>query len=155
MQASHILYGRSSAMFATSQRRTAKSSSHKPSAKEICVTCHADKAEQIEKAKVQHPGAAAIARLQDPHAAPPGFPKPTRLRFAWAVTSEQAERARSSMCISPRSSRAAPLAPIRTATITRHCCGPKAPNPFCLECHAPDRKPQKLEGEHLSIFDGK
>src|SRR5438445_1600935 len=39
------------------------------SAKELCITCHEDKAKQIETAKVQHPGAAGdCTDCHNPHA---------------------------------------------------------------------------------------
>ncbi len=46
-------------------------------AKSSCITCHADKPEQIEKAKVQHPGAMGdCTDCHNPHAVRlPGFPK--------------------------------------------------------------------------------
>ena len=38
----------------------------------------------------------------------------------------------------------------------QHLLRVASPNKLCLECHGPDRKPQKLESEHLvAIFDGK
>src|SRR5664280_1907073 len=44
-------------------------------AKSLCITCHADKPEQIEKAKVQHPGAMGdCTDCHNPHAGrSPGF----------------------------------------------------------------------------------
>ena len=62
--------------------------------KEICVTCHADKGEQIEKAKVQHPGAAGdCTDCHNPHAGnSPGFPKPDPVAVCLGCHSDQADQ---------------------------------------------------------------
>jgi len=128
------------------------------SAKEICVTCHADKAEQIEKAKVQHPGAAGdCTDCHDPHAGrSPGFPKPNPVAVCLGCHSEQAEQGKKQHVHQPAFEQGCATCHDPHGNDNEHLLRAKAPNPLCLECHAPDRKPQKLEGEHLvTIFDGK
>ena len=63
-------------------------------AKSLCVTCHADKAEQIEKAKVQHPGAMGeCTDCHNPHGGrSPGFPKPDAVNVCLGCHTEQAEQ---------------------------------------------------------------
>jgi predicted CXXCH cytochrome family protein len=127
------------------------------SVKELCVTCHSDQAEQIEKAKVQHPGAAGdCTDCHNPHAGKsPGFPKPDAVNVCLSCHSEQAELRKKkhphqpafeqgcATCHTPHGSDNAHL--LRTATT----------NALCLECHGPDVNPKKLEGDHLiALFGG-
>ena len=62
-------------------------------AKALCVTCHAEKAEKIEKAKVQHPGAQGdCTACHNPHAGKtPGFPARS-VNACLACHSDQAEQ---------------------------------------------------------------
>ena len=62
--------------------------------KDLCVTCHSDKAELIEKAKVQHPGAAGdCTDCHNPHASPqPGLPKTNAVDICLACHTDQAEQ---------------------------------------------------------------
>lgn len=127
-------------------------------AKEICVTCHGDKTEQIEKAKVQHPGAAGdCTDCHNPHAGKsPGFPTPDAVNVCLGCHADQAEQHKKkhlhqpvfeqgcATCHEPHGGGNATL--LRAAT----------PNKLCLECHGPEVSPAKLEKEHLvAIFDGK
>ncbi|MFZ0419871.1 MAG: cytochrome c3 family protein [Candidatus Sulfotelmatobacter sp.] len=128
------------------------------SAKEICITCHADKAAQIEKAKVQHPGAAGdCTDCHDPHAGrSPAFPKPDAVSVCLGCHSEQAEEGKKQHVHQPAFEQGCAVCHDPHGNDNDHLLRAKAPNPLCLECHAPDRKPQKLEGDHLvAIFDGK
>lgn len=92
--------------------------------KDLCVTCHSDKAELIEKAKVQHPGAAVIAQTATVHmpATSRDFRRPTRWIFAWAATPIRRSNPRSMCCTSPSSCRGVQLAIRRTVGKTSICC---------------------------------
>jgi predicted CXXCH cytochrome family protein len=128
------------------------------SAKEICITCHSDKAEQIEKAKVPHPGAAGdCTDCHDPHAGrSPAFPKPDAVSVCLNCHSDQVEQGKKAHVHQPAFEQGCAICHDPHGNDNDHLLRAKAPNPLCLECHAPDRNPQKLEGEHLiTIFDGK
>ena len=125
--------------------------------KALCVTCHSDKAELIEKAKVQHPGAAGdCTDCHSPHASrQPGLPKTNAVDICLGCHTDIADLGQE-IRASPAGIRvrAAPLATPRTAATTIICCAVKG-NGLCLECHGPDAAPQKLEAEHLiTIFNG-
>jgi predicted CXXCH cytochrome family protein len=127
-------------------------------AKELCVTCHADTAEKIQKAKVQHPGAAGdCTDCHNPHAGKsPGFPKPDAVNVCLNCHSDVAEQGKKkyvhqpvfqqgcAICHQPHGGDNPKL--LRTAKI----------NDLCLQCHGPDASPKELKSEHLvAIFDGK
>lgn len=126
--------------------------------KELCLQCHSDKGETIEKSKVQHPGAAGeCTDCHNPHAGnTPGFQKPNAVGVCLTCHTEQAEQGKKAhvhqpafvqgcfVCHEPHGSENAHL--LRAAT----------PNKLCLECHGPDASPVKLASEHVvTIFDGK
>jgi predicted CXXCH cytochrome family protein len=128
------------------------------SAKELCLTCHAEKAEQIEKAKVQHPGAAGdCTDCHNPHAGKSqGFPKPDAANVCLNCHTEQAEQQKKkhlhqpafkqgcATCHEPHGGDNPKL--LRTNNI----------NSLCLECHGPDAKPEPLKDANLvTIFGGK
>ncbi len=128
------------------------------SGKELCLSCHSDKAEQIEKAKVQHPGAQGdCTDCHGPHAGKsPGFLKPDAVNVCLGCHSDQADQGKKRhlhqpafeqgcfTCHEPHGGDNPKL--LRAAT----------PNALCLECHGPDRDPQKVESDHVvTIFDGK
>jgi predicted CXXCH cytochrome family protein len=125
--------------------------------KALCVSCHAEQADQIEKAKVQHPGAQGdCTTCHNPHAGKsPGFQQPDPVNVCLACHNEQAEQMKKAhlhqpafkqgcfVCHEPHGSNNAYL--LRAAN----------PNPLCLECHGPDAQPQKVPGEDLvTIFSG-
>lgn len=128
------------------------------SAKEICVTCHADKAEQIDKAKMQHPGAAGdCTDCHNPHAGrSPAFPKPDAVAVCLGCHSEQADQGKKHYVHQPAFEQGCATCHDPHGNDNDHLLRTKAPNQLCLECHGPDRHPQKLESENLiAIFDGK
>jgi predicted CXXCH cytochrome family protein len=125
-------------------------------AKAICVTCHAEQAEKIEKAKVQHPGAQGdCVSCHNPHAGKaPGFLQPDPVSVCLTCHSEQAEQFKKAHLHQPAFG-------LGCAT----CHEPHGGNnpkllraqgsALCLECHGPDSKPQLVESEHvLTIFNG-
>jgi len=126
--------------------------------KEICVTCHADKAEQIEKAKVQHPGAAGdCTDCHNPHAGnSPGFQKPDAVNVCLGCHSEQAEQQKKAHLHQPAFVQGCFTCHEPHGGDNLHLLRAATPNKLCLECHGPDSKPVKMESDHLvSIFDGK
>ncbi len=128
------------------------------SAKELCVTCHSDKAEQIEKAKVQHPGAAGdCTDCHNPHAGrSPAFPKPDAVAVCLGCHADQAEQGKKHYVHQPAFEQGCAICHEPHGNDNVHLLRASTPNKLCLECHAPDRHPQKLESEHLvTIFDGK
>jgi predicted CXXCH cytochrome family protein len=127
-------------------------------AQEVCVTCHADKAQEIQSAKVQHPGTkGGCIACHNPHGgSSEAFLKPRpvavclRCHQKEALEGKKAHRHQSAfeqgcaICHEPHGSENKHL--LRTSNI----------NQLCLECHGPDAKPQPLGEEHLvTIFAGK
>jgi len=125
--------------------------------KDLCVTCHSDKAELIEKAKVQHPGAAGdCTDCHSPHASnQPGLPKTNAVDICLGCHSDQAEQAKKHVLHQPAFVQGCGICHTPHGGENEHLLRVKG-NPLCLECHGPDAAPQKLEAEHvLTIFDGK
>jgi len=128
------------------------------SAKDLCVTCHSDKPDQIAKAQVQHPGAAGdCTDCHNPHAGrSPAFPKPDAVAVCLTCHSEQADQGKKLHVHQPAFEQGCAICHEPHGNDIPHLLRAKAPNPLCLECHSPDRHPQKLESEHLvTIFNGK
>jgi predicted CXXCH cytochrome family protein len=125
-------------------------------AKAVCVTCHAEQAEKIEKAKVPHPGAQGECTVcHNPHAGrTPGFIQPDPVNACLACHTDIAELEKKPVHHQPAFQQGCAI-----------CHQPHGgDNPkllraqgsaLCLACHGPDSKPQKLESEHvLTIFNG-
>ena len=129
-----------------------------PTAKELCVTCHADKAEQIEKAKVQHPGAAGdCTDCHNPHAGnSPGFVQPDPVSACLTCHSDQAEQGKKAHLHQPAFQQGCATCHEPHGGENQHLLRSASVNTLCLECHGPDRSPNKLEAQHLvTILDGK
>lgn len=127
------------------------------SAKELCVTCHSDKTEQIEKAKYPHAGAAGdCTDCHNPHAGKsPGFPKPDAVAVCLGCHAEQAEQAKKKYLHQPVFQQGCATCHTPHGGDTPKLLRAKTPNALCLECHGPDVKPAKVEGQHLvTIFGG-
>ena len=128
-----------------------------PDAKSLCVTCHSDKAELIEKSKVQHPGAAGdCTDCHSPHASrQPGLPKTNAVDICLGCHSDQAEQSKKHVLHQPAFGQGCATCHEPHGGENDHLLRAKG-NPLCLECHGPDSEPQKLEAEHvLTIFNGK
>jgi predicted CXXCH cytochrome family protein len=129
-------------------------------AKSICVTCHDDKAKQIESAKVQHPGAAgACTDCHNPHASSqPGLPKTNGVDICLGCHTDMADLLQKKR--------------VHHQPVVKDGCGTchephggenekllrvKDTNTLCLECHGPEApQPVRLEKQHLvAIFGGK
>jgi predicted CXXCH cytochrome family protein len=126
--------------------------------KDLCVTCHSDKPEQIEKAKVQHPGAAGdCTDCHNPHAsAYPGLPKTDPVNICLGCHSEIGDLAKKAVHHQPAFVQGCGICHDGHGNDNGHLLRVNTPNKLCLECHGPDVKPKKLESEHMvAIFDGK
>jgi predicted CXXCH cytochrome family protein len=126
-------------------------------AKTICVTCHDEKAKQIETAKVQHPGAAGeCTDCHNPHASRyPGLPKTNGVEICLGCHADIADLAKKPVHHQP--------------AFTQGCGTCHEPhggdrekllradgNKLCLECHGPDGTPQEDKAASVyKIFDGK
>jgi predicted CXXCH cytochrome family protein len=125
--------------------------------KSLCVMCHDEKAQQIESAKVQHPGAMGdCTDCHSPHASKkPGLPKTDGITTCLACHADIAELEKKTVhhqpafvegcgtCHEPHGGDNAKLLRAKG-------------NDLCLECHGPDAVPQedKATGA-LKIFAGK
>ncbi len=128
------------------------------SSKEVCITCHADKAEQIEKAKVQHPGALGdCTDCHNPHAGrTPAFVQPNPVTVCLNCHSDQAELSKKQHLHQPAFQQGCATCHEPHGGENQHLLRKASVNSLCLECHGPDRSPATLESEHLlTIFDGK
>lgn len=126
--------------------------------KDLCLTCHSDKAEQIEKAKVQHPGAAGdCTDCHSPHAsAQPGLPKTDAVSICLGCHTDIDDLAKKQVRHQPVFVQGCYTCHEPHGGDNEHLLRAKTPNTLCLECHGPDSKPAKLQSEHLvAIFDGK
>jgi predicted CXXCH cytochrome family protein len=127
-----------------------------PDVKSLCVTCHSDKAELIEKAKVQHPGAAGdCTDCHSPHASrQPGLPKTNAVDICLGCHSDQAEQSKKKVLHQPAFVQGCATCHTPHGGENDHLLRAKG-NPLCLECHGPDASPKKVEGEpEVTIFNG-
>lgn len=124
--------------------------------KDLCVTCHDEKAKQIETAKVQHPGAAGdCTDCHNPHASnQPGLPKTNGVDICLACHSDIADLQKKAVHHQPAFSQGC-------ATCHEPHGGTREKllradgNKLCLECHGPDTVPvQDKAAGVLKIFDG-
>jgi len=127
-----------------------------PDAKSICITCHDEKAKQIETAKVQHPGAAGdCTDCHNPHASnQPGLPKTNGVDICLACHSDIADLQKKAVHHQPAFSQGC-------ATCHEPHGGTREKllradgNKLCLECHGPDSVPvQDKAAGVVKIFDG-
>jgi predicted CXXCH cytochrome family protein len=123
----------------------------------ICLTCHSDKGEQIDKAKVQHPGAAGeCIACHNPHAGKtPGFLQPNPVQACLNCHSYQSDDMKKAHLHQPAYSQGCATCHEPHGSENEHLLRAKSINNLCLECHGPDAQPKKLEADHLlTIFDG-
>ena len=127
-------------------------------AKDLCLTCHSDKAEQIDKAKVQHPGATGdCIDCHNPHAsAQPGLPKTDAVSICTGCHSDQAEQGKKAHVHQPAFEQGCAVCHEPHGGENQHLLRAAAPNSLCLECHGPDTKPEPVKDSHVvTIFGGK
>jgi predicted CXXCH cytochrome family protein len=126
--------------------------------KDLCVTCHSDKAELIEKAKVQHPGAAGdCTDCHTPHASgQPGLPKTDPVSVCLTCHSDQADQFKKAHLHQPVFKQSCAICHEPHGSENEHLMRTKKVNDLCLECHGPDSPaPKKLDAEHMvTIFNG-
>jgi predicted CXXCH cytochrome family protein len=122
----------------------------------LCLTCHSDKADEIEKAKVQHPGAQGeCVACHNPHAGKsPGFLQPDPVQACLACHSDQADQMKKAVLHQPAFVQGCATCHAPHGGDNDHLLRAQG-NALCLECHGPDAVPQKLPAEHvLTIFNG-
>ncbi len=125
--------------------------------KDLCVTCHDDKAKLIESAKVQHPGAAGdCTDCHSPHAsAYPGLPKTDPVNICLGCHSEQQDQMKKAHLHQPAFVQGCSTCHEAHGGNNDHLLRAEG-NTLCLECHGPDAKPVRDESAHLvTIFNGK
>ena len=123
----------------------------------LCVTCHSEQAEHIEKAKVQHPGAQGeCVTCHNPHAGKtPGFLQPDPVQNCLSCHSDIAELGKKKVHHQPAFAQGC-----ATCHEPHGGDNPKLlraqGNALCLECHGPNRNPAKLDKTDLvTIFNGR
>ncbi len=127
-------------------------------AKELCVSCHADKPEQISKSRVQHPGAAGdCTDCHNPHAGKsPGFPKPDSVNVCINCHTEQAEQNKKKHVHQPAFEQGCATCHEPHGGDNQHLLRSTNINSLCLECHGPDAEPKELKDEHaIAIYKEK
>jgi len=123
----------------------------------LCVTCHAEQAEQMQKATVQHPGAQGeCIACHSPHASRSDrLLSPDPVKICENCHSEQAQLHKTAPFLHP--------AAFRDGCFTCHSGhGGQRPkllraegNALCLECHSPRRSPKyDAATGTVSIFNG-
>jgi predicted CXXCH cytochrome family protein len=125
--------------------------------KAICVTCHSEQAEKIEKAKVQHPGAQGdCTTCHNPHAGPtPGFIQPDPVNACLACHTEQSEQMKKAHLHQPVFTQGCATCHEPHGGDNEHLLRAKSVNSLCLECHGPESSAKPLEAEHvITIFNG-
>jgi predicted CXXCH cytochrome family protein len=128
------------------------------SAKEVCVTCHSDKGDQIANAKVQHPGAAGdCTDCHSPHGGnDPYFPKPNPVAVCTGCHSDIGDLGKKAHPHAAAFQTGCGVCHDPHGNDNEHLLRAKTPNALCLECHGPDAIPQPIQAEHVvTIFDGK
>ncbi len=125
-------------------------------AKSICVTCHDEKAKQIESAKVQHPGAAGdCIDCHNPHASKqPGLPKTNAVEICLGCHTDIADLQKKPVHHQP--------AFVQGCATCHEAHGGEREkllraqgNALCLECHGPDATPQEDKEAHVwKLFNG-
>lgn len=125
-------------------------------AKSICVTCHDEKAKQIETAKVQHPGAAGdCTDCHNPHASKyPTLPKTNGVDICLSCHTDIADLSKKQVHHQPAFAQGC-------GTCHEPHGGERAKllradgNKLCLECHGPDSIAQEdKDAGVLKIFNG-
>lgn len=123
----------------------------------MCLTCHDDVGAKMEKAKVQHPGALGeCVACHNPHGGKtPGFLQPNPVDACLACHSEQSDQMKKAHLHQPAGVQGCATCHEPHGGDNEHLLRAAKINDLCLECHGPERDPQKLESEHLvTIFKG-
>jgi predicted CXXCH cytochrome family protein len=125
--------------------------------KDICVGCHSEQADKIEKSKFQHPGAEGdCTDCHNPHAGKTrAFPKPDAVNVCLNCHVDQAEQGNKKVLHQPAFEQG--------CTTCHDPHGGEHPkllraegNGVCTECHGTGSTHPKLQNAHaVTIFDGK
>lgn len=125
-------------------------------AKSLCVTCHDDKAKEIDAAKVPHPGAAGdCTDCHSPHASNvPGLPKTDAVSICLNCHSDIEDLRKKPVHHQPVFDQGCSTCHTPHGGENDHLLRAKG-NALCLECHGPDSVAAKDEANHLlTIFNG-
>lgn len=123
----------------------------------LCLTCHSDVGEKMDKAKVQHPGAMGeCTACHNPHAGRnPRFIQPDPVNACLACHSDQAEQMKKAHLHQPAFQQGCATCHEAHGGDNEHLLRAATPNKLCLECHGPDAKPAKADVDHMvTIFNG-
>ena len=125
--------------------------------KDLCVGCHSDQGDKIEKSKFQHPGAQGdCTDCHNPHAGKaPGFPKPDSVNVCLNCHVDQADQQNKRVLHQPAFEQG--------CTTCHEPHGSERPkllradgNAVCMECHSTSTTHEKVESAHmLTLFGGK
>jgi len=128
------------------------------SVKELCVTCHDDKAKLIDSAKVQHPGAAGdCTDCHNPHASRyPGLPKSNGVEICLGCHAEQADMASTKKALhQPAFSQGCATCHEPHGSANEKLLRASV-NTLCLECHGQDVTAGEIKDAKLiTLFGGK
>jgi len=125
--------------------------------KELCLMCHSEKGEQIEKSQVQHPGAMGdCTDCHSPHGGNwPYFPKPNPVAVCTSCHADIAELGKKAHPHQPVVEEGCGICHDPHGNNNLHLLRAVKPNDLCLQCHGPDtnRKPVP-DTDLVTIFDG-
>jgi len=125
--------------------------------KALCVTCHDEKAKQIESAKVPHPGAMGdCTDCHNPHASKyPGLPKTNGVEICLGCHTDLAQLEKKSVHHQPAFSEGCGTCHEPHGGDNEKLLRAQG-NKLCLECHGPDATPvEDKSAGVLKIFDGR
>jgi predicted CXXCH cytochrome family protein len=124
--------------------------------KALCITCHDDKAKEIDSAKVPHPGAAGdCTDCHSPHASSePGLPKTDSVSICLGCHTDIRDLQKKAVHHQPAFAQGCSTCHTPHGGDNDHLLR-VAGNGLCLECHGPDAVPQRDDANHLlTIFNG-
>ena len=125
--------------------------------KALCVTCHSEQAEKIEKAKVQHPGAQGeCIACHNPHAGKtPGFIQPDPVNACLACHSDQADQFKKAHLHQPAFGLACATCHEPHGGDNEHLLRTQKVKLYAWNAMVQILQHQKLEAEHvITIFNG-
>ena len=126
--------------------------------KDLCVTCHDDKAKLIDTAKVQHPGAAGdCTDCHNPHAGKyPRFVRPDPVAVCEGCHSEEAEIHKTQKTLhQPAFKQGCSVCHEPHGGDHEHLLRVADTNHLCLTCHGTNAKGAKVaDSSDVTIFDG-